>query len=491
MSYVYRFIYLLITILVLGQYTFVFAQQVEFEPEKSVVKIRVSNQSYNAINPWKKNDFRKKSGYGCVLNKQRILTTADVVANHILIEVEKAGSSTKVPANLLAVDYDANLAVLSVNDKEFFQDLQPVEFMKKLPLKGPAEAIIFEHSNEVRSVPGKISRVSVVKYKYGWNKFPGMEITINFQGKGGGWGEPVFVSGKLLGITWFYGKNQVAGIIPYTVIEHFLIDLEDGEYNGFVHPGFKFWKLEDSALRSYLSMPSDKTGIYITRIIPGGSAYDILKRGDVLLSLDGVLIDNDGYYLDKDLGRQPFLLLLTDKRPGDKMEAEILREGQVKKVVLVLKRFMSGEGLIPMITIDKQPDYCIEGGLIIQELTLDYLKSWGEDWQKRANTEFLFYYINEREFSKPDKKKLVILNRVLPDKANLGYQDLSNKIIVEVNDRSIASLEDVPEAMKYPVNGLHSFRFKNGVLLVLKDSDLQETNNRIKKKYFINKLSNL
>ena len=490
MKVIRRVFCMLVSLLVIECFSVLYAENTGFSPEKSVVRIRVSNQSYNTRSPWKKNDFSRKSGYGCVLQNQQILTTADVVANHILIEIEKAGSTTKVPAVLAAVDYDANLAVLSVDDEGFFSDLRPVVFFDSIPLEGPVRAILFESSNEVRSVPGEVSRISFARYKYGWNRFLGMEITINFQGKGGGWGEPVFVSGKLLGITWFYGKNQVAGVIPHTVIEHFLKDLEDGEYDGFVHSGFKFWKLEDPALRSFLAVPPDKTGIYITRTIPGGSADGILKRGDVLLSLEGEPIDSDGYYMDRNLGRQFYPLLISDKNPGDTAAAEILRDGSIHKVNLILKRFPSTEGLIPMVSFDMQPVYLIRGGVVMQELSLDYLKTWGKDWQRKANTELLFYYINERQIATPERKRLVVLNRVLPDKVNLGYQDLSNEIIAEVNDRDISCLVDVYQAMKHPVNGLHSIRLKNGIPLVFRQSDLEGADERIKKKYYISDLSN-
>ena len=62
---------------------------------------------------------------------------------------------------------------------------------------------------------------------------------------------------------------------------------------------------------------------------------------------------------------------------------------------------------------DIPPNYYIFGGIILQELSREYLKTWGNNWQKKADKRLLFYFDNYMYQVTPGKGRIVILNKVL------------------------------------------------------------------------------
>jgi S1-C subfamily serine protease len=68
-----------------------------------------------------------------VLAGNRVLVTAQMAADATYIELELPESGQKIPAKVVAVDYEANLALLesppSDKQKAFFAGLKPMALM--------------------------------------------------------------------------------------------------------------------------------------------------------------------------------------------------------------------------------------------------------------------------------------------------------------------------------------------------------------------------
>ena len=47
-------------------------------------------------------------------------------------------------------------------------------------------------------------------------------------------------------------------------------------------------------MRQYLGLSSDQTGVLVTRVLPMSQAVDVLKKGDVLMSIENQAIANNG-----------------------------------------------------------------------------------------------------------------------------------------------------------------------------------------------------
>lgn len=79
------------------------------------------------------------------------------------------------------------------------------------------------------------------------------------------------------------------------ILRHFLQDIErHGGYTGFCSLGVKFQPMESPSLRSYKQLPDGRSGILVTKVDPLAPANDVLRRGDVLMAVDGIDLANDG-----------------------------------------------------------------------------------------------------------------------------------------------------------------------------------------------------
>ena len=95
--------------------------------ELSLVRVNVTGQPYDYFRPWQKKAPFSKRALGAVLPQGRVLVTADLVANQNYVELERAESGDKTAANVVVVDYEANLALLEPVDKKFLDGLTPLE----------------------------------------------------------------------------------------------------------------------------------------------------------------------------------------------------------------------------------------------------------------------------------------------------------------------------------------------------------------------------
>ncbi len=457
----------------------------------SLVKLRVTYQRYDPSGPWKKEKAASRSGYACVLAGDRLLTTADIVKDSTLIKAEKKADWKYFPAEIEFIDYDLDLAVLAVEDPGFFDDLDPVELASPAKIDQPVRFLVFEDSKNIRAIPGKIVKVSVDSYYLGWEEYLFYGASVNFEDRGGGWSEPVFSRGELIGLTMSYNSSrQYAKIIPSLLIKHFLGSIGEDGYRGLPSPGFRGEGIQSPALREYLGLDPDQEGVYVQTVYPGGSADGVLRRGDVLLGIDGTAIDGEGYYDHPLWGKIGFSDLITRLYyPGDEAELSLLRDGLVLQKKLPLKRFRQKDYLIPVYNDGTPPDYLIVGGLVIQELSKDYLKRWGKNWSTAGNKKYLYYYWNYARRPSPDREKIVILNRVLPDEINVGYQMLEEDVIEEVNGKKISRIEDVAAALKEPLDGFHRIGFEDfDRKLILPADSLAAADRRIGEKYGIDRM---
>ena len=93
-----------------------------------------------------------------------------------------------------------------------------------------------------------------------------------------------------------------------------------------------------------------------------------------------------------------------------------------------------------------------------------------------------------------NRSRVVLVTQVIPDEINIGYQNLSNAVVLKINGKSINNLIDVSEAFLKQKNEFHKIDFLPGserMSAVLPKNKLEESNLRIKKNYRIPKLFSL
>ena len=96
----------------------------------------------------------------------------------------------------------------------------------------------------------------------------------------------------------------------------------------------------------------------------------------------------------------------------------------------------------------------------------------------------LYYYLNQDRINKAGRSKIVILSRVLPTSYTLGYEKLSDLAVTRINNKKIGRLEDVPLALKTPVNGFHKIEFEQHPRVIYLDpAETPQINAQIQKRY--------
>jgi hypothetical protein len=143
-------------------------------------------------------------------------------------------------------------------------------------------------------------------------------------------------------------------------------------------------------------------------------------------------------------------VLFTDEHaPGDKLAATVLRGGKSVDIELLLKRMAPEADVIPPYVFDRQPEHAVVGGFVFQTLTRSYLETW-RDWWKSAPLRMLVALDEEGAWPTPERQRIVVISRVLPDPVNLGYQDLEPLIVSQVNGKPAKDLAAVVAALKEP-----------------------------------------
>ena len=109
--------------------------------------------------------------------------------------------------------------------------------------------------------------------------------------------------------------------------------------------------------------------------------------------------------------------------------------------------------------IDHAPRFYILGGLVLQELSRQYLREFGSDWQKRAPDDLIYIDRYQTDLFPDGGKKVVILSRVLPSDATIGYEQLRGLVVTAINGVPLKNLTDIPAALAKAENGLHKVEF--------------------------------
>jgi hypothetical protein len=271
---------------------------------------------------------------------------------------------------------------------------------------------------------------------------------------------PAFKKGRLAGLVIGHtGMDRNIDVIAATVVRHFLEDAQNPPYEGFPSAGFHFGATIDPQLRRYIGLPDDQSGIYIQKVLKGGPADRVgLKEGDVITNIGGFSITNDGQYIHPQFGKTSLVnLIRTGYHVGDWLKIDVFRKGDIMTRSIVLDHRQPDEYLIPPYIIDRQPEHLVIGGLIIQELSLSYLREYGKEWTSQAPVHLLFYNQNQDYLNGDKGEKIVIISNIIPTPYTIGYENLSNLVLIKVNGRKIGKLSDVTRALANPVNGYHKF----------------------------------
>lgn len=452
---------------------------------KSLLRVNSTNQVYEFFQPWIKKPPFSRRGIGALIDGDRILVTAELVANSTFIELEKPATAEKSTATVERVDYDCNLAVLRPGDPSFLQGMQPLALNGPLKVGEEATILQLEPNGDIAKTLGRITSISVAPYPSESGALLLFKLGAPLQQRDGSFTLPVIRDGRLIGMVMRYdARNQSADIVPTAVIRHFLAELDSTTYQGFARLGIAFAPLRDPQLRRFIGL-KELGGVYVSDITPRGSADAAgIKKGDAILAVDELPLDQDGNYEDPDYGRILFSHLTnTIKHPGAVVRFKILRDGKTLEIPVTMQVANRDHAISEPHLSDTAPKYVILGGLVFIELSRPYLKEWGSKWTSTAPQRLVYYDAFQNELP-PDRGRIIILSQVLPTPDTIGYEDLENIVATKVNGRPIKSLADLSEAAKKPVDGFQKIEFEEDPKLLFLDAASIEANADTLKKHY-------
>ncbi|MBU2621610.1 MAG: PDZ domain-containing protein, partial [Proteobacteria bacterium] len=221
------------------------------------------------------------------------------------------------------------------------------------------------------------------------------------------------------------------------------------------------------------------------KVYPDSPAEGIINPGDILLSIEGKNIENDGTIEFRQGERTYFGYLMQKKQVNDSVKIEILRSGKIKEAAVRLTKPLDYERLVSHERYDEPPVYYIIGGLVFETLTLNYLMEYGteKDWYINAPKELSNFYINGEPTS--EQREIVVLVKVLADEINVGYHDFVDAVISSVNGVKVARIGDLVRGFEKNSGEYHIVEDIRGYKMVLDRKKVVESGKRILKKYKI------
>ena len=447
---------------------------------KSLVRVVVTGQSPNYRAPWNPGNIGGGVGSGFIIFGSRIMTNAHVVSNAKYINVDKDGDSHKYPARIVYIAHDCDLALLTVDDPNFFEDTNALELGEIPALHSMVTAYGYPIGGERMSATrGVISRIEFRTYSHS-----GLDAHLTVQvdaainpGNSGG---PVVQNQKVVGVAFQGYSGAVAQntgyIIPTPVIRRFLQDITDGKYDGYVELGIDYLNLLNPSYRNFLKLENKDTGVIVTDVLAAGSAAKGLRKRDVLLSIDGYPITNDGH-IEIDGEYVQMEEVVERKFHGDIVICGIIRDGVRMSVDIRLK------GAWPYAILakqyDKRPEFVLFSGLLFQPLSRNFLGAY-----KNKDLELNYYYahyISDEIYL--ERPKIIVLSAILPDPVNTYLRDFVNSIVDEINGIKIKTMKDVAQALDTPADIYVIRMLGKGKPIVIEYDQIEASRQRIKDRY--------
>ncbi|GLC63300.1 hypothetical protein PLESTF_000021700 [Pleodorina starrii] len=413
---------------------------------KSVVKIFATSANPNYSLPWQMMGQTKSTASGFVvapLSARRILTNAHAVANAVQVMLRKHGNARKFPARVLAVGHECDIAMLTVDDNEFWEGNGGVEALEVGGLPPMQESVTVvgfpQGGDNVCVTKGVASRLDRQQYSHGRCSL--LTVQTDAPINSGNSGGPVLQGDQVVGLAFqsLVGAENTGYVIPTPVVHHFLNDLDrhGGKYTGFPEMGISWQVLESTDMKRSLGMPEGATGVYITGTEPVYDSSKVLRAGDVLTSVEGQTIADDGTFLFPGQSvRIDFRHLCSMAYDGDSMRVGIWRDGAAMEVAV---RVNVPHHLVPPHCHDLKPKYYIFAGLVFTRLTNFYMRhQYGADWSTKAPIKLCDRYFSGS--MEAAGQEVVLLSKVLSANVNQGFQEMGNVQVYKVNGVKVHNL---------------------------------------------------
>ncbi|CAF2062523.1 BnaC06g27140D [Brassica napus] len=396
----------------------------------SVVKVFCSSSKSNVLQPWQKNLPRQCSGSGCYVH-------------------------------LPDLSYQTIRFLRTLMYKTFRKDLKPLDF-GDVPF--PKETVFVvgypRGGDSICITKGVVSRIEVTRYSH--SKTSLMTIQTDAAINHGNSGGPAFMDNKVVGVA-FQGYKNTGYIIPTPVVKHFISGVEENDqFPGFCSLGILCQHMQNARMRNYFKMTSKMIGILIKRINPSSSSYGILKKDDVLLSIETTrqftifMFDTVVFRKTESIN---FSHLVSMKKPCETTTLKVLRDGKTHEFNINITPV---EPLIQVCQFDKLPSYYVFAGLV-----------------------FLPSTPQPGTIPKKAGEQIVLLSQVLEDETTVGYTFLNNSRVKKVNGVQVENLKHLRQLIEKCCTGDLRIDLENDNTIIIGYKSGKRATPKILKRYGI------
>lgn len=426
--------------------------------QRSLVKIFTVFETHSYLEPWNESVSRA-TGSGCIIEGNRILTNAHVVANQTYIEVQKYGERKRFRAKVLSVSHQADLALLGVEDETFFGGTHPLAFGDLPYIRQEITVYGFPTGGNTLSVTkGIVSRIEHHLYTHSGESFLAIQVdaAINPGNSGG----PALSEGRIVGVVMQSRRRSqnIGYLVPVPVIRHFLDDVEDGHYDGFAELGILTQNMESDALKAYSGLTKKQTGQMVFYVTYNCAAKGKIRPGDILTSIDGHTIEDDGTVAFRKGEFTAFKYYIDAHQMGESVRLGLIRDGKAMQIEVKLSHRVDDLLLVDTMAYDERPRYFIFGGYVFSPLNANLL---------RASK----YKVNLRYFTTQwptqSSREIVVLLKVLASELSVGNEGFSLWPVAKVNGEVYRDFNDFVSRIQQSKGEFVVLENKDGIKVVI------------------------
>jgi S1-C subfamily serine protease len=449
----------------------------EEQLRSAIIKVYTVVKSPNFSIPWS-SSIRQVSGSGAVIDGERILTNAHVVANRTFIEVQRYGERRRYIARVEAVSHQLDLALLKVEDPRFFRGITPLKLGELPQIEQKVSVYGFPMGGDTLSVTaGVVSRIEHQRYVHSGESF--LAIQIDAAVNPGNSGGPAISDGRIVGVVMegIQKAQNISYLVPTVMIRHFLDDLKDGKLDGVPAFAVLTQPMENPTLKAYYGLQPHQGGVLVDLVIPTGGLEGVLKKGDVITSIDGHTIQEDATAAFRTHEFTNYEYYVQLHQMGEKVSLEVLREGKTMRIEAPLLKKADDLLLIRTYLYDRMPRYVILGGYVFAPLTRNLAVRVA-----RSHIDLIPFV---DDFVSEKRREVVLLLRVLPSALSRGDYGFQYWPVEKINGETFVDFDDFHRRLTSTKQSRIVLENKVGQRVVIDREEALRLQGAILKKYNI------
>lgn len=312
---------------------------------RSVVMITTERERRRPINPFSffgnpysnpgdSDTYTQRGlGSGVIVSEDGYILTN----NHVIEDVDEIKvqlyEGEEVTAELVGADPQTDIAVLKIDVENApaikIGDSDKLKVGSFVLAIGSPLSENLAHTVSFGIVSAKSRNINILRDVAGYEDFIQTDAAIN---PGNSGGALIDMNGELVGINSAIasrsgGNDGIGFAIPVNLAKRIMDDLiEDGAVSrGYL--GIYFGGEVDRTMARGLGLKKDVRGVIISQVEEGGPADKAgLKEADIITTIDG----------EKVVSWNMFRSQIASKRPGEKVELGIVRNGKEMNIVVTL-----------------------------------------------------------------------------------------------------------------------------------------------------------